>query len=287
MLKSDAVHHPESGISTTRIIVLVAILAVFAGVIWYTGVRIRALNRELAASEQRAEQVNERLREYSRELEMALDRASVARQRTTDAESEAEDAQAARQQAEHEAEQAVAQKETALRRAAEAQAETQQSREELEKMRQRREEELNRMQSALNKIAPTKRTPAGMVVMLSDDHFQFDFDKATLKPKNRELLSRVAGILLASEGYRLFVDGHTDDIGSADYNKGLSERRATTVRDYLVNAGLPENAIETNGFGQSQPLVKAATKEARAKNRRVEIGIVDTIVHYQTTMRKK
>jgi outer membrane protein OmpA-like peptidoglycan-associated protein len=153
---------------------------------------------------------------------------------------------------------------------------------ELESMRERRVAELDRMQQALSRIVPTVRTPTGMVMQLANKSFRFDFDSAALKPENRETLSRIAGVLLASEGYRLFIDGHTDDIGTEEYNQRLSERRADSVRDYLVKAGVPANIIEVKGFGKSNPLVPAKSNDAREKNRRVELGIVDTIINYQT-----
>src|SRR5581483_11577279 len=115
---------------------------------------------------------------------------------------------------------------------------------------------------------PTRRTPLGMVVELADNSFRFDFDSAALRPENRETLSRIAGVLLASEGYRLFIDGHTDDVGTDDYNRRLSERRAATVREYLVKAGVPADIIDVKGFGKSNPLVRAKTTDAREKNRR-------------------
>ena len=153
---------------------------------------------------------------------------------------------------------------------------------ELENMRRQRAAELDRMQQALSRIVPTARTPAGMVMQLANKSFRFDFDSAALKTENRETLSRIAGVLLASEGYRLFIDGHTDDVGTDQYNQGLSERRAASVRDYLVKAGIPADIVEVKGFGKSNPLVQAKSTDAREKNRRVEIGIVDTIINYQT-----
>jgi outer membrane protein OmpA-like peptidoglycan-associated protein len=139
---------------------------------------------------------------------------------------------------------------------------------------------LDRMQEALSRIAPTRRTPLGMVVEIANDSFRFDFDKSTLRAENRELLSRVAGVLLASSGYRLYVYGHTDDIGTDEHNQALSERRAQAVADYLVEAGVPGDIVSTRGYGKSSPRVKAATGDARQQNRRVEIGIVDTIIKY-------
>jgi len=136
------------------------------------------------------------------------------------------------------------------------------------------------MQEALAKVAATRRTADGMIIDLGSDSFKFDFDKATLRPENRELLSRLAGILLASHGYRLHVYGYTDDVGTEEYNQGLSERRAEAVREYLAKSGIPSEIMSSKGFGKSSPRVKATTQQAREKNRRVEIGIVDTVVKY-------
>ncbi len=274
------------GSALTRAILLVAILAGVAGVVWYTVGRIQELNRQLAASERRAAEMNERLREYSAELEAAIERARQARTRAEVAEKRAQETEEALRQTERQAQSAARQRNRAKQEAIAAQAEALRAKREVEEIRRRREAELDRMQQALNKIAPTRRTPSGMVLTLADSQFRFDFDSAELRPENREKLARIAGVLLASEGYRLFIDGHTDDIGTAEYNQKLSERRAKAVRDYLVEAGIPPELIEIRGFGKTQPLVKAKTKQARARNRRVEIGIVDTIIHYERALRR-
>lgn len=148
------------------------------------------------------------------------------------------------------------------------------------RLRRQRAAELDRMRDVLGMIAETDRTPAGMVVRLSEDSFLFDFDSDALRPENREILSRIAGVLLASYGYKLYVHGHTDDQGSAAYNQGLSERRAESVRRYLAKAGIPEDILEAKGFGQTSPRQPGTSKAARQKNRRVEIAIVDTVVEY-------
>ena len=149
-----------------------------------------------------------------------------------------------------------------------------------ERLRQQRMDELDRMSEALSRIAETDRTPMGMVVQLSEDSFLFDFDSVELRPRNREILSRIAGVLLASYGYKIYIYGHTDDQGDAAYNQTLSERRADSVRAYLEEAGVPEEILEAKGFGKASPRVRGTSKEARRKNRRVEIGIVDTVVEY-------
>ncbi len=271
--------------SARRVLLAAAVLVVLGVLAWLTASRIRELHAELAASEKRAAELNERLRQHSLQLQEAIERARAARTQADTAQKRAEETETALRQTEHLAETVAAERARAVEDASAARSVAARTQEELEAIRRRREAELDRMQEALNRIAPTKRTPAGMVMTLSDEHFRFDFDKAALRAENREMLSRIAGILLASEGYRLFVDGHTDDIGDATYNQGLSERRAQAVRDYLVQAGVPADVIEMKGFGKTQPLVDARTAQARARNRRVEIGIVDTIIHYEKAVR--
>lgn len=169
----------------------------------------------------------------------------------------------------------------AARGRAQAEAEKETAQQEMRRIRKEREEELDRMQEALNKIAETRRTALGLVMNLGSDSLKFDFDKATLRPENRELLSRIAGILLTSKDYGISIYGHTDNIGTDEYNLDLSKRRAQTVRDYLAAAGLDMAIMRTKGFGKSKPLVSGTGAAARAKNRRVELLIVDTVVDYK------
>jgi outer membrane protein OmpA-like peptidoglycan-associated protein len=138
------------------------------------------------------------------------------------------------------------------------------------------------MRDALAAIVETERTPLGMVMRLGEDKLRFAFDSAQIRDQDRELLSRIAGVLLSSHGYRLYIDGHTDDQGPAIYNKDLSLRRAAAVRDYFVAAGIPKEVIEVRGFGESNPRVQGTSQEARRANRRVEIGLVDAIIEYDS-----
>lgn len=165
--------------------------------------------------------------------------------------------------------------------AALAQEEAERQGEIAKRLRRQRIAELDRMRDVLGLIAETDRTPLGMVVRLSEDSFLFDFDSAELRPENREILSRIAGVMLASYGFKAYVYGHTDDQGDASYNMDLSERRADSVRDYLVETGIPGDIVESKGFGKSSPRVEGTSSAARRRNRRVEIGIVDTVIEYQ------
>jgi OOP family OmpA-OmpF porin len=85
---------------------------------------------------------------------------------------------------------------------------------------------------------------------------------------------------MTAHDYTISVNGHTDDVGSDAYNQKLSERRAQAVRDYLVKAGLSEEILSVQGHGKSLPLVKGSSDAARAKNRRVELGIVNMQIRY-------
>ncbi|MFW5701769.1 MAG: OmpA family protein [Bacteroidota bacterium] len=102
----------------------------------------------------------------------------------------------------------------------------------------------------------------------------FDFDKATLKNESRPELERVIEFMRENPDLQIQLHGHTDDVGSPQYNKELSEKRAKAVADYLIDAGISGSRISTKGFGKTQPLVEETTEEARAKNRRVEMIIV-------------
>ena len=101
-----------------------------------------------------------------------------------------------------------------------------------------------------------------------------------------ELSVRTAELLTASPDppdrarLPISVNGHTDDVGSDAYNKGLSERRAQAVRDYLAQAGLPAEILSVTGHGKSLPLVPGTSDAARAKNRRVELAIANTQIRY-------
>ena len=198
--------------------------------------------------------------------------AATVRDRAQKARLEAEAATAeAHDQARLSAEDAQSAKKDAQAARKDAQA----SREETERVRQERKAELDRLQQALGAMVETRRTALGLVMNLGEDAIQFDFDKAELRPQHRELLSRIAGVLLTAKGYSIYVYGHTDDVGAESYNLNLSERRARSVRDYLVNAGVSQDIISTRGYGKSSPRVVGTTDEARAKNRRVEVGIID------------
>jgi len=117
--------------------------------------------------------------------------------------------------------------------------------------------------------------PTATKVVLNADTF-FDFDKDTLKPEGRQVLDQVAAQANSVNLETIIAVGHTDSIGSEQYNQGLSERRANSVKQYLVSQGIDANRVYTEGKGELQPVASNATREGRAQNRRVEIEIVGT-----------
>ena len=245
-------------------LVLILVGAAVLGAAVYGSLRIISLEQQAARLSRQVEESTKRVEAVGERSEEALIRASQAEENALQAARGREQAERAR--AEYE------------RIAESAKEEAQQARAEADQVRQEREAELDRMQKALSQIAETRRTALGLVMNLGEDTLRFDFDKATLRLENRELLSRIAGVLLTSKGYRIDVFGHTDDIGTDDYNLKLSQRRAQSVRNYLVEAGVDPEIISTKGFGKSSPRVLGTTPAARAANRRVEIAIVDSVI---------
>lgn len=118
-----------------------------------------------------------------------------------------------------------------------------------------------------------KPAPVATKVVFNADTF-FDFDKSTLKPEGRQLLDQVAQQVASIDLETIIAVGHTDSIGSDAYNQKLSERRAASVKEYLVGKGIDPNRIYTEGKGKNSPVASNKTKEGRAQNRRVEIEIV-------------
>ena len=111
-------------------------------------------------------------------------------------------------------------------------------------------------------------------ISLSSDVL-FDFDSAAIKPDFTDEIDAAADLLLANEGVTVRIDGHTDNVGSLEYNQGLSERRAEAVAAYLEAAGVARDRMTVAGFSFTQPVADNSTAEGRAQNRRVEIDLID------------
>jgi len=98
----------------------------------------------------------------------------------------------------------------------------------------------------------------------------FDFDKADIKPESYPILDEVTEYLKSNPDLKMEAQGHTDSKGTAEYNLKLSDRRAASVKKYLVDKGIEADRLETKGYGLTKPIAPNDTEENRARNRRVE-----------------
>lgn len=230
---------------------------------------LRRLDRQMAQFSRQTEQL-------SRRVEGAEQQSENLAQQASQAAANAQEAAQQRDEAKQSEASAAAQAQSALDAAAAARLQADQAEQNAEEYRKQREEELQQLQQVLGQIAETHRTTLGLVMTLGEKSIRFDFDKANIEPQYRDILNRIAGVLMTLNGYSIYVYGYTDDVGTQEYNLKLSARRAQAVRDSLVQAGINPGLITTKGFGKSDPRVKDESAEGRAANRRVEIGIVDS-----------
>ena len=232
-------------------------------------ISFRRLEGELARLSRQTEGLN-------RMVERVQEQSQTSAQQASEAAANARAAAQQRDSANQAQLNSEAQAQLALQQAAAEQRKADQATQQAEEYRQERESELQQLQQALGQIAETRRTAMGLVMTLDSKSIRFDFDKANIKPEYRDILNRIAGILMTLKGYTVAVYGYTDDIGTQTYNLQLSQRRAEAVRDFLVQAGISPIIMSAKGFGKSDPRVPGDSDQARAANRRVEIGIVDS-----------
>jgi len=232
-------------------------------------ISVRRLERDVARLNQQTESLSQAVVRAQEQSQTLAQQASQA----------AANAQAAAQQrdlAKQDQSNSEAQAQLARQQAAAEQQKADQATQQAERYRQEREAQLAQLQEALGQIAETRRTAMGLVMTLDSKSIRFDFDKANIKAEYRDILNRIAGILMTLKGYTIAVYGYTDDIGTQTYNLQLSQRRAEAVRDFLMQTGISPTIMSTKGFGKSDPRIPGDNEQARAANRRVEIGIVDS-----------
>ena len=193
-------------------------------------------------------------------------------------EAEAAAQEAARQKAAAEkataeavAQQQVLAAETDKARQAAAQSESlrQQAEKEKQQAENEKQELRARLLQQLNSILATRDSARGLVANMSDVLFRSG--SFELLPGARERLAKVSGIVLAYPALHVTVEGHTDSVGTDDYNQQLSERRAQAVRDYFVQEGINSASVEAHGYGKTEPIATNDTPEGRQQNRRVEL----------------
>ncbi|MBN2189420.1 MAG: OmpA family protein [Chitinispirillaceae bacterium] len=145
--------------------------------------------------------------------------------------------------------------------------------EESAKNKKLREDAERRFQKLQSKLIKVRKDARGTIISMSD--LLFDFDKADLTADLKTALAKIAGILSVYKNCSVAVEGHTDNIGTAKYNKDLSARRASNVKDFLVEQGVEADRLSSTGYGFTKPVAKNSTKEGRQKNRRVDLVVID------------
>ena len=113
---------------------------------------------------------------------------------------------------------------------------------------------------------------------------EFETGKATIKKKSYPLLNQIAAIFIENKDYIVEIQGHTDNTGSYELNKELSDKRANSVRDYLIGQGVDFQRLTAVGYGPDVPIADNKTKAGRAKNRRVEFKITFEEISYETVL---
>src|SRR5262245_18527419 len=200
----------------------------------------------------------------------------LARERALRDQAAAEQARLAAARAEAERAAAQAQAEVERTRALHEQAAAEQARQAAARAEREKAELRSKLVQQLNLILDTRETERGLVINISD--VLFDSGQYTLKPIAREKLAGVSGIVLAHPGLRLQAEGHTDSVGTDDFNQLLSEKRALAVRDFLVGQGIPITSLGAQGFGKTMPVASNDTASGRQRNRRVELVVAGDVI---------
>jgi len=194
----------------------------------------------------------------------------------------AQEAEQARMQAEaraREAEQARMQAEAKAREAERARMEAAAKAQEAEKAKA----EIDELLSQLSDLK-AKQTERGIVLTMGD--VLFAFDKATLSPVAFRNVDKLADFLQKHLNRSVLIEGHTDNVGSDEYNLALSRNRAEAVKKALVTKGVGEDRVTTKGYGEKYPVASNNTSDGRQQNRRVEVVILNEGVKPETQFRE-
>jgi len=122
-------------------------------------------------------------------------------------------------------------------------------------------------------VVPPPPAPKAVEKKIVLRGINFDFDKSNIKPEFTPVLDEGVDILKANPDVKVVIGGHTDSIGTPEYNQKLSERRAQSVLDYFAKKGIDKNRMKAVGYGEAKPIADNKTKEGRALNRRVELQV--------------
>jgi outer membrane protein OmpA-like peptidoglycan-associated protein len=218
-------------------------------------------------------QADESARNETAAKEQAQANAAQSQQEAADAQARADAAAAAKAQADAQRARAEADAANARAQAAAAQSSAQRSQEDAAAAREK-------LRQQLNAVLATSESARGLIVNMSD--VLFDTAKYTLKPEAQVALAKVAVILQIYPGLTVQVEGYTDSVGGDDYNLKLSQNRANTVHDFLVQNSVPAANVTAQGFGKADPVADNSTAAGRAQNRRVNLVVSGDAIGVKT-----
>ena len=132
---------------------------------------------------------------------------------------------------------------------------------------------IHELEKPFLKDIPLKPIETGETIVLKN--IFYETDSYALKPESKYELDKIVAFLQSNPLIHIEIRGHTDNVGTMEYNQTLSENRARSVVDYLIEKGIDSNRLVYKGFGMSQPLDNNETEEGRANNRRTELKIIE------------
>lgn len=135
-----------------------------------------------------------------------------------------------------------------------------------------------------NKGCPEVQKEVKTLLQKAMSGIEFETGKSVIKKQSFSILNQIAVTFIANPTYKVEIQGHTDNVGQAQMNMELSEKRAQAVRKYLIDAGVPATQLTAHGYGDERPIADNSTKAGRAKNRRVEFNITFEEISYETVL---
>jgi outer membrane protein OmpA-like peptidoglycan-associated protein len=219
-------------------------------------------------------QAEESARNETAAKEQAQSNAAQSQQEAANAQARADEAAAAKAQADAQRARAETDAANARASAAEAERNAQHSQQDAAAAREKLREQLNA-------VLATSESARGLIVNMSD--VLFDTAKYTLKPDAQVALAKVSVILQLYPGLTVQVEGYTDSVGGDDYNLKLSQNRANTVHDFLVQNGVASANVTAQGFGKADPVADNSTAAGRAQNRRVNLVVSGDAIGVKTS----
>jgi outer membrane protein OmpA-like peptidoglycan-associated protein len=234
------------------------------------------ISEERAAAAAREADARTRAEQAALQQQVEAQRRALAESDEVAARAAADAAERNRVQAQVEAQRSAQDAQRAAIERQNAEAAANQARQQASKAEHEKQELRQQLNQQLNAVLQTHDTPRGLVVNMSD--VVFDTGAYTLKPAAKEKLAKISGIVQAHQGLRLEVEGFTDNVGSEETNRVLSEKRAEAVRQYLMQQGVNPSTITAHGFGEDRPVASNDTSSGRQMNRRVEMIVSGDII---------